>query len=63
MDRETFIKELHIIGKLLDKLITSTEKKLSENRRVRKLLNLPHTVHNKTKLTNYIKNGSKQKEA
>ena len=59
MDRETFIKELHIIGHLLDKLIQSTEETLEENRRVRKLLNLPDTVHNKTKLTNYLKNGTK----
>ena len=63
MDRETFIKELHIIERLLDKLRESTEEKIKENKRVRKLLNLPETVHNKTKLSNYFKNGNKQKEA
>ena len=63
MDRDTFIKELHIIDKLLDKLIESTALKIQENREVRKLLNLPDTVHNKTKLTNYIRHGNKQKEA
>ena len=40
MDRDTFIKELHIIDKLLDKLIESTALKIKENREVRKLLNL-----------------------
>ena len=63
MDRETFIKELHIIERLLDKLRESTEQKIKENKRVRKLLNLPETVHNKTKLSNYFKHGNKQKEA
>ena len=41
MDRDTFIKELHIIDRLLDKLIESTAQKIQENREVRKLLNLP----------------------
>ena len=63
MDRDTFIKELHIIDKLLDKLIESTALKIQENREVRKLLNLPNTVHNKTKLSNYFRHGDKQKEA
>ncbi len=59
MDRVKFIEELHIIGTLLQGLIISTEQKLEENRRVRKLLKLPDTVHNKTKLTNYLKYGNK----
>ena len=63
MNRETFIKELHIIEKLLDKLIENTAQKIDENREVRKLLNLPDTVHNKTKLSNYFRHGNKQKEA
>ena len=63
MNRETFIKELHIIEKLLDKLIENTAEKIEQNREVRKLLNLPDTVHNKTKLTNYFRHGNKQKEA
>ena len=63
MDRDTFIKELHIIDKLLDKLIESTAQKIHENKEVRKLLNLPDTVHNKTKLSNYFRHGDKQKEA
>ena len=63
MNRETFIRELHIIEKLLDKLIENTAQKIDENREVRKLLNLPDTVHNKTKLTNYFRHGNKQKEA
>ena len=36
MNRETFIKELHIIEKLLDKLIENTAEKIEENREVRK---------------------------
>ena len=63
MDRDTFVKELHIIDKLLDKLIESTALKIQENREVRKLLNLPDTVHNKTKLSNYFRHSDKQKEA
>ena len=63
MNRDTFIKELHIIEKLLDKLIENTAEKIEENREVRKLLNLPDTVHNKTKLSNYFRHGDKQKEA
>jgi hypothetical protein len=59
MNRDTFIEELHLIARLLEKLVESTELKLEENRKVRKLLNLPDTVHNKTKLTNYFKNGTK----
>lgn len=63
MDRETFVKELHLINNLLRQLIKTTEEKMQESKEVRKLLNLPNTVHNQTKLTNYFKNGNKQKEA
>jgi hypothetical protein len=59
MDRKTFIQELHIISQLLDKLAETTQQKLEENRKVRKLLNLPNTVHNKTSLKNYL-NSTKQ---
>jgi predicted nucleotidyltransferase len=59
MNRETFIEELHTIQRLLEGLRIRTRKTLKENRRIRKLLKLPDTVHNKTKLTNYLKNGTK----
>ena len=59
MDRETFIKELYIIEKLLDKLVENTAQKLEENRKVRKLLNLPSTVHNQTSLKNYLNSTNK----
>lgn len=59
MDRETFIKELHVIEKLLGKLKERTAKKLEENRKVRKLLNLPSTVHNQTSLKNYLNSTNK----
>lgn len=62
MDRKTFIQELHTISKLLDKLVESTHKKIQENREVRKLINLPNTVHNKVKLTNYL-NSTKKVQA
>ena len=58
MNRETFIEELHTIQRLLEGLRIRTRKTLKENRRIRKLLKLPDTVHNKTKLTNYLKNGT-----
>ena len=59
MNRDTFVKELHIIDKLLDKLIESTAQKIQENRKVRKLLNLPSTVHNQTSLKNYLNSTNK----
>ena len=59
MNRNTFVKELHIIDKLLDKLIESTAQKIQENRKVRKLLNLPSTVHNQTSLKNYLNSTNK----
>ena len=59
MDRETFIKELYIIEKLLDKLVENTAQKLKENRKVRKLLKLPSTVHNRTSLKNYLNSTNK----
>jgi len=58
MNRDTFIKELHIINNLLEQLVSKATNKLEENRKVRKLLKLPDTVHNKVKLTNYLKNGT-----
>ena len=58
MNRPNFIEELHIIQTLLQGLVDKTNNTLAENRRIRKLLKLPQTVHNKARITNYIKNGT-----
>lgn len=58
MDRDKLIEDLHTIDRLLDGLVVRTQEKLDKNRKIRKLLKLPQTVHNKTRITNYIKNGT-----
>ena len=58
MDRQQLIEDLYLIEQLLNELVDRTQKKLDNSREIRKLLNLPRTVHNKTRLTNYIKNGT-----
>ena len=58
MDRDKLIRDLHTIDRLLDGLIVRTQEKLEKNRKIRRLLKLPQTVHNKTRITNYIKNGT-----
>ena len=58
MDRKNLIKDLHLIGYLLDELVDRTKRKQKRSRKIRKLLKLPKTVHNKARLTNYIKNGT-----
>ena len=58
MDRDKLIEDLHSIDRLLDGLVVRTQEKLDKNRKIRKLLKLPQTVHNKTRITNYIKNGT-----
>ena len=58
MNREELIKDLKVISTLLEELAGRTEQKLKENRKIRGLLKLPRTVHNKVRITNYIKNGT-----
>ena len=58
MNREELIKDLKVISTLLEELAGRTEQKLKENRKIRGLLKLPRTVHNKARITNYIKNGT-----
>ena len=58
MDRKNLIKDLHMINFLLEELVEKTKQKQERNRKIRKLLKLPKTVHNKIRLTNYIKNGT-----
>jgi len=58
MDRDKLIEDLHTIDRLLDGLIGRTQETLDRNRQIRKLLKLPQTVHNKVRITNYIKNGT-----
>jgi len=58
MNRKNLIKDLHLINFLLEELVEKTKQKQERNRKIRKLLKLPKTVHNKIRLTNYIKNGT-----
>tara|TARA_R100000231_G_C5188726_1_gene123582 strand:+ start:281 stop:460 length:180 start_codon:yes stop_codon:yes gene_type:complete len=58
MNRKDLIKDLHIINVLLDELVGRTRDRQKQSRKIRKLLKLPRTVHNKVRLTNYIKNGT-----
>ena len=58
MDRKNLINDLHIIARLLDELVIRTKEKREKNKKVRKLLELPRTVHNKVRITNYIKHGN-----
>ena len=58
MNRKKLIQDLHVIAQLLDALVVRTQEKRERNKEVRKLLKLPRTVHNKVRITNYIKNGS-----
>ena len=62
MNRDSFIKDLHVIGNLLEHLSEVTHKRLKENRQIRKLLELPNTVHNKTSLKNYLNSTTKCKQ-
>ena len=60
MKSKEFIKDLHVIKYLLEELVERTRHKQKSNRKIRKLLKLPRTVHNKVRITNYIKNGTEQ---
>lgn len=55
---DSFIANLNRMALLLDGVIAKTHTTLEENREVRKLLNLPKTVHNKQRLTNYLDKAS-----
>jgi len=58
MDRKELIEDLYLIEQLLNELVDRTQKKLDNSKKIRKLLKLPQTVHNKARITNYIKNGT-----
>lgn len=51
---ERFVDDLKDLSKLLDGVVSKTYDKIQENKKIRKLLNLPKTVHNKTRLANYL---------
>ena len=51
---EKFVNDLKNLSKLLDGVVSKTYDKIEASREIRKLLNLPKTVHNKTRLTNYL---------
>lgn len=59
MDRKELIKDLQIINILLDELVGRTKNQQKQIRKVRQLSKLPETVHNKIRLTNYLRNGTK----
>ena len=58
MDRKELIKDLQLINILLDELVERTKNQQKQIRKIRELSKLPKTVHNKARLTNYIKNGT-----
>ncbi len=60
MKKEELIKELHLLNHLLDELVERTHEKICNSQKIRKLSQLPNTVHNKVRIRNYIKNGTEQ---
>ena len=54
MKDEGFIQDLKQLSRLLDGVISKTHTYIKENRKVRKLISLPPSVHNKTRLKNEI---------
>jgi hypothetical protein len=55
---ERFVSDLKDLSKLLDGVVSKTYDKIEDNKKIRKLLNLPKTVHNKTRLANYLEEKS-----
>ena len=60
MKKEELIKELHVLNHLLDELVERTHEKICNSQKIRKLSQLPNTLHNKVRIRNYIKNGTEQ---
>jgi len=60
MKKEELIKELHVLNHLLDELVERTHEKINNSQKIRKLSQLPNTLHNKVRIRNYIKNGTEQ---
>ena len=54
MEREGFITNLKKLSRLLDGVTERTHTYIQENRKVRKLIDLRPTIHNKTRLKNEI---------
>lgn len=54
MKKEGFITDLKKLSRLLDGVTERTHTYIQENRKVRKLIDLRPTVHNKTRLKNEI---------
>jgi len=59
MERKDFVENLAVLNLLLDQLAIKGKETLVENRKIRKLLKLPNTAHNKARLNNYL-NSTKQ---
>ena len=54
MEREGFITNLKKLSRLLDGVTERTHTYIQENRKVRQLIDLRPTIHNKTRLKNEI---------
>tara|TARA_B100001093_G_C26675039_1_gene947867 strand:+ start:29 stop:208 length:180 start_codon:yes stop_codon:yes gene_type:complete len=59
MNRKELIKDLQIIDILLKELVGRTKNQQKQIKKIRELSKLPKTVHNKARLTNYLRNGTK----
>ena len=58
MNRKELIKDLQIIDILLKELVGRTKNQQKQIKKIRELSKLPKTVHNKARLTNYLRNGT-----
>jgi hypothetical protein len=59
MNRKKLIKDLQLIDLLLNELVGKTKGQQKQIKKLRELSELPRTVHNKARLTNYLRNGTK----
>ena len=59
MKRKNFIKDLQNLSAHLTAMSNKTKERLKESNNLLKLLKLEPTVHNKTRLNNYLKDGTK----
>ena len=59
MKRKNFIRDLKNLSNLLTAMSNRTKERLKESNNILKLLKLQPTVHNTTRLNNYLKDGTK----
>ncbi len=58
MKDEGFITDLKRLSRLLDGVISRTHTYIEESKKVRKLISLPPSIHNRTRLKNQIEKAS-----